>query len=999
MNCLEWWKSLNAKVTRSWRGLSHNRCAMRGSRRISLRAFAVTAGFLGLLCSCRPALAASASTTTTLTVSSAGKTVTTVAADSLVTLTASVSSSASVKAGFVTFCDADVDGCAGSGVVGVAQLNGAGTAILRIYPPIGSHSYKAMFAATQNFLASASAAEALSVTGNTQTTISSSGSAGNYSLTATVADASNSVLPSGSVSFIDSGDQFSLGTATLGSATTALSLAAGGSAAAGIDPDLVVAADFNGDGKLDLAVADVPALGFQPGAEVTILLGNGDGTFTSSSIGTDYTGSVYGLAVADFNNDGKPDLAIADGTSSITILLGNGDGTFTSAGTVPTDGEPFGIAAGDFNGDGNADLAVAGNNISILLGNGDGTFTAGTPISVPGNYIAVADFNGDGKADLALTGSTNLDAAQIFLGNGDGTFTAGATLSLSGAIDSAASDAIAVGDFNGDGITDLAIESQTESPQAVTVDVFLGKGDGTFTAKPAAVTVNGDTNAYSIAAADFNNDGKTDLLLSDDQEAGIFLSNGDGTFTASATAPGATSSPNYNSVAAGDFNGDGNPDVAVVNSDLQTAAVLLTQPSATASATLTGVTVPGSGTRNVEAQYAGTTLLGASNSATTPVSGSQLATALALTSSLKSAAYGQQLALTATLTPYLDQTLTTGGETVTFLNDGASIGTGALSAGVATLNVNSLPSGTDSITATYAGDSDFAAATSKALSIVVAAPAPGATVSPTSLTFSSQTVGSTSAAQTVTLTNSGAMALDITSITASGDFAETQNCGTSIAAGANCPISVTFTPTASGSRSGTLTMTDNASNSPQTVALSGTGSSVSITAPSLSGVPPIVPGGTIQSTLQVGSAGGFSGTVNLTCSIAYTGTGTPNDPPTCSLNPNQVTITSGGSANVALMVSTTAATSAMLRPLGGGTALAAFMLLIFVPRRRRRGLMLLLVLGFVTAMTCTACGGSGSGGTGGGNQNPGTTAGNYNVTLTAISGSDKATATVSFTVQ
>ena len=134
---------------------------------------------------------------------------------------------------------------------------------------------------------------------------------------------------------------------------------------------------------------------------------------------------------------------------------------------------------------------------------------------------------------------------------------------------------------------------------------------------------------------------------------------------------------------------------------------------------------------------------------------------------------------------------------------------------------------------------------------------------------------------------------------------------------------------------------------------------------------------------------------------AYSGTGTPNDPPTCSLNPNQETITSGGTASVTLTVDTTAATSAMrLRSLGG-TALVAFAILIFVPRRRWRGLMMLLVLGLVTTMACTACGGNSGGSSSsiGGGQNSGTATGSYKVTVTATSGSDTATATIPLTVQ
>jgi len=104
--------------------------------------------------------------------------------------------------------------------------------------------------------------------------------------------------------------------------------------------------------------------------------------------------------------------------------------------------------------------------------------------------------------------------------------------------------------------------------------------------------------------------------------------------------------------------------------------------------------------------------------------------------------------------------------------------------------------------------------------------APTASLSPTSLTFASQNVGSTSAAQTITLSNGGTAALTITSIAASGDYAQTNTCGTSVAAGANCTISVTFTPTAAGTRTGTITVTDNAAGSPQTASLTGTGTAV-----------------------------------------------------------------------------------------------------------------------------------------------------------------------------
>ena len=289
------------------------------------------------------------------------------------------------------------------------------------------------------------------------------------------------------------------------------------------------------------------------------------------------------------------------------------------------------------------------------------------------------------------------------------------------------------------------------------------------------------------------------------------------------------------------------------------------------------------------------------------------------------------------------------------------------------------------------------------------APTPGIMLSPSTLTFASQMTTSTSVVQTITLTNSGTAALYITSISASGDFAETQNCASSVAAGANCTISVTFTPTASGSRTGALTITDNASGSPQTVTLSGTGVA------SGTGTPVTVstrstsltissPGGTSTAAIQLTSAGGFTGTVNLTCSVTYSGQGTATDTPTCSLSPAQTTITGNSGASTTLTVSTTAASSSAR--LGAdwknaGSVFAAFLFLGLVPRRRWRELTLLALIFIVGAGAIEGCNGSGSTGSGGTSPpaNSGTTAGNYSVTVTATSGTVTASTTIPLSVQ
>ncbi|HEU5352635.1 MAG TPA: FG-GAP-like repeat-containing protein [Terracidiphilus sp.] len=348
------------------------------------------------------------------------------------------------------------------------------------------------------------------------------------------------------------------------------------------EPFVLVAADFNQDGKPDLAIA--------ANVRLYTVLGNGDGTFTPApgspqrlpsppydDFGSPYTGPA--IAVGDFNHSGHPGLAVGlQQNEAVVILFGNGSGAFTPSSATFANAMNLytsSVVAADFNADGNLDLALTSSGTDIVdLGYGDGAFNqAGNLYAGPFPLGAtVGDFNGDGKLDVAIadSGSTKYpdSGITISLGNGNGTFMEPGTPVIP--VGQSLSATVA-GDFNSDGKLDLAVTDYAGNQ----VFILLGNGDGTFqTPIPIAV---GNAPA-AIVAGDFNNDGKFDLAIANggDNTVTLLLGNGDGTFTQASGSPYPVGkSPN--ALAAADFNGDGKLDLAVTNGTDGTVSILLQQ--------------------------------------------------------------------------------------------------------------------------------------------------------------------------------------------------------------------------------------------------------------------------------------------------------------------------------------------------------------------------------------------------------------------------------------
>jgi hypothetical protein len=349
-------------------------------------------------------------------------------------------------------------------------------------------------------------------------------------------------------------------------------------------------ADVNADGRIDVLVANGCPEGTSvicpSGGSVGVLLGNGDGTFQAVR---NYAsqGLVAWMSAADVNGDGKLDVLVANrdggsnGEGSVAVLLGRGDGTFEPAKIYSSAGlEADFVTVADVNADGHPDLLVVNfwvcNNcpgsVGVLLGNGDGTFRPAVAYGALAyvSSAAVVDVNNDGKADLVLTdgGSYGGGAVIVLLGNGDGTFRP-AVAYLTGGLYNVPPE---IADVNGDGKLDLVIAQACRPSFNGCIGVMLGNGDGTF--RSPTTYPSGGIGTMSLVMEDVDGDGKTDVVSVSQcglpcRNVGlisVMLGNGDGTFRTA--VPHSSGGTTATWVGAADINADGRPDLLAVNTNL-----------------------------------------------------------------------------------------------------------------------------------------------------------------------------------------------------------------------------------------------------------------------------------------------------------------------------------------------------------------------------------------------------------------------------------------------
>jgi FG-GAP-like repeat/Abnormal spindle-like microcephaly-assoc'd, ASPM-SPD-2-Hydin len=775
----------------------------------------------------------------------------------------------------------------------------------------------------------------------------------------------------------------------------------------------LLSGDFNGDGILDLVGFGSQRLSGAPSSVTQFLsveLGNGDGTFTAKSEtnlpNQGSGGFTQQMVTGDFNGDGKLDVALASlsGTSGgIYVFLGNGDGTLqnplvsASATFSAPSSDAIGAigGVGDFDGDGKLDLiAVVGTQLSWLRGNGDGTFQSpSTTYSVAANTsrIIAADLNGDGKLDLITVQSPD-PTYTVFLGNGDGTFQPGVAypsggIPLSGGV---------IGDFNSDGKLDFVLSDNSETL------LVLGNGDGTFQFESPLVLASGAGNGQTdSAAADFNNDGKLDLAIVGGTSSPFIL-------LQETPLPGF--SPSSVTFAAQPI-GTASPSQSVTLTNTGTGPLSISgiavggaNPGDFSQTNNCPATLAAGANCQINITFTPSTLNGrsatlslADNAPASPQSiplsgtGGQPIVVNPSTLSFNAEAVGSTAeAQPVTLSNTGGSTLTitsisiTGTDAIDFAETN---GCGPILAAGASCSIQV------TFTPTAIGTRNAA--------LTISSTAPGgpqsatltgtgtlsAILSPAKITFPNQYVGTSGLPQSVTLTNPGSAPLTITKVTTSpSDFAPLSACSNTLAPGASCSIGVFFDPTGSGVRNGTLTVTDNLNSSPLSASLTGVGQDFSMAVSQSTAT--VSPGQTANYSVSIAPGGGFNQTVTLSCS------GTPAMS-TCSVSPSSVAL-NGPTSAVTVSVITSGSSAVFREPMGvspSGRMILALRFACFgivglailasltgssrerAPKLLRRLAFLLLLC--IVGVGMSACNGGSNGSNGGGTQ-PGT----YNLTVT-----------------
>ena len=730
-------------------------------------------------------------------------------------------------------------------------------------------------------------------------------------LTATVMAGGTPVAP-GQVNFCDATAKFCtdihlLGTAQLTTNGTATLKFRPGVGSHSYKAVLAEPADLGPSASTASSLTVTASQGAGQLATTTYLEASGVPNIFSLTATVPGTGNTLPTGMVSFADESNGSAVL--GTAALTSETGTG---FASSLLLPVTSQNTGntVLTADFNGDGFPDLVILGNNtISVLLGNGDGTFTAAPSPSndLPG-AIAVGDFNGDGIPDLAVAPVLDEGNSEVLLGNGDGTFSiANGSLGIGSGV--ATSNSIAAADFNGDGKLDIveACASLGDQPCNLLL-IQSGNGDGTFI-EFSSVPLS-FLGSQSMAVGDFNGDGQPDVAVTNSGTNGVnvFLNNGGGLSAVSAIPPTGTGPT---SIAAADFNGDGKLDLAVANYGSNNVTILL----GNGDGTFTAAASPATGTAPNSVAVADFNGDGVPDLAVANAGSSNVTILLGNGDGTFTAAAGPA-ADTGSTSVVLADFNGDGKEDLVVANSGDSSATALLAETALTIatvnNISPVGAGTHLVKAIYSGDANYGGSTSAAVSLTVAPPSITLSATPVSV------VAGATGASTLTITPmngfSGTVTLACDGVSMPGSANDVPTCSSipPVTISGNAPATATLSiQTQPGTTPAQYMEFMYAANS-NLAAIADTTVVVTVTAPAPSFaltntiVSIATPGGSGTSTITISPSSGFTGSVALSCTV--TGPTTAVDPPTCSVAAPPA-ITGAAAVTAVLTVNTTAASS------------------------------------------------------------------------------------------